>query len=90
MPMRRRAHRVPRQPPDRRPTPVPLLRRQGNERTPSQGRDPAIRRGRGGRVSLKVKDEETCRAASELAQRTGDTLAAAIALVLREHLERES
>ena len=40
-------------------------------------------------MSLKVKDEETCRAASELAQRTGDTLAAAIALVLREHLARE-
>ena len=40
-------------------------------------------------VSLNIKNEETCRLASELAQLTGETMTGAITVALRERLERE-
>lgn len=40
-------------------------------------------------MSINIKNEETCRLASELAQLTGDTMTGAITLALRERLERE-
>jgi len=40
-------------------------------------------------VSINIKNEETCRLASELAQLTGDTMTGAITVALRERLERE-
>ena len=36
-----------------------------------------------------IKNDETCRLASELAQITGDTMTGAITVALRERLERE-
>ena len=40
-------------------------------------------------MSLNIKNEETCRLASELAQLTGETITDAITVALRERLERE-
>ena len=40
-------------------------------------------------MSLNIKNEETCRLASELAQLTGDTMTGAVTVALRERLERE-
>lgn len=40
-------------------------------------------------MSLIIKDEETCRLASELAELTGETTASAIAAALRKAVERE-
>ena len=40
-------------------------------------------------MSINIKNEETCRLASELAQLTGDTMTGAITVALRERLERE-
>ena len=40
-------------------------------------------------MSLNIKNEETCRLASELAQLTGETMTGAITVALRERLERE-
>ena len=40
-------------------------------------------------MGLNIKNEETCRLASELANLTGDTMTAAITMALRERLERE-
>ena len=40
-------------------------------------------------MSLNIKNEETCRLASELAQLTGDTMTGAITVALKERLERE-
>lgn len=40
-------------------------------------------------MSLNIKNEETCRLASELAQLTGETKTGAITVALRERLERE-
>ena len=40
-------------------------------------------------MSLKIKNEETCRLAGELAQLTGETMTGAITVALRERLERE-
>ena len=41
-------------------------------------------------MGLNIKNEETCRLASELAQLTGETKTRAITLALRERMERES
>lgn len=38
---------------------------------------------------LKVENEETCRLVSELAELTGETKTGAIAIAVRERLERE-
>ena len=40
-------------------------------------------------MSLIIKDEETCRLASELAELTGETTVDAIASAIRERLERK-
>ncbi len=40
-------------------------------------------------MSLSIKNEETCRLASELALLTGETVTGAITVALRERLERE-
>ena len=40
-------------------------------------------------LSLTIKNEETCRLASELAHLTGETMTGAITVALRERLERE-
>ena len=40
-------------------------------------------------MSLNIKNEETCRLASELAYLTGETMTGAITVALRERLERE-
>ena len=40
-------------------------------------------------MSINIKNEETCRLASELAQLTGDTMTGAITVALRERLDRE-
>ena len=40
-------------------------------------------------MSLNIKNEETCRLASELAQLTGETMTGAITVALRERLDRE-
>lgn len=40
-------------------------------------------------MSLNIKNEETCRLATELARLTGDTKTGAITVALRERLERE-
>ncbi len=40
-------------------------------------------------MSLNIKNEETCRLASELANLTGETMTGAITVALRERLERE-
>ncbi len=40
-------------------------------------------------MSLNIKNEETCRLASELAQLTGETMTGAITVALRERLERQ-
>ena len=41
-------------------------------------------------MGLNIKNEETCRLASELARLTGETKTGAITLALRERMERES
>ena len=41
-------------------------------------------------MGLNIKNEETCRLASELARLTGTTKTGAITMALRERLERES
>ena len=41
-------------------------------------------------MGLHIKNEETCRLASELARLTGTTKTGAITMALRERLERES
>ena len=40
-------------------------------------------------MSLNIKNEETCRLASEMARLTGETMTEAITVALRERLERE-
>ena len=40
-------------------------------------------------MGLHIKNEETCRLASEIARRTGTTNTGAITMTLRERLERE-
>ena len=40
-------------------------------------------------MSLNIKNDETCRLASELAGLTGETMTGAITVALRERLERE-
>ncbi len=40
-------------------------------------------------MSLNIKNEETCRLASELARLTGETMTGAITVALKERLERE-
>ncbi len=40
-------------------------------------------------MGLNIKNEETCRLASELARLTGDTKTGAITIALKERLERE-
>ena len=40
-------------------------------------------------MSLNIKNDETCRLASDLAQLTGETMTGAITVALRERLERE-
>ena len=40
-------------------------------------------------MSLNIKNEETCRLASEVARLTGETMTGAITVALRERLERE-
>ena len=40
-------------------------------------------------MSLNIKNEETCRLASELAHLTGETMTGAITVALRERLDRE-
>ena len=40
-------------------------------------------------MSLNIKDAEACRLAGELARLTGETMAGAITIALRERLERE-
>ena len=40
-------------------------------------------------MSINIKNEETCRLASELAELTGDTMTGAITVALKERLERE-
>ena len=40
-------------------------------------------------MSLNIKNEETCRLASELAQLTGESMTGAITVALKERLERE-
>lgn len=41
-------------------------------------------------MGLNIKNEETCRLASELARLTGETKTGAITQAVRERLERES
>ena len=41
-------------------------------------------------MGLNIKNEETCRLASELARLTGETKTGAITLALRERMDRES
>ena len=41
-------------------------------------------------MSLNIKNEETCRLASELAHLTGETMTGAITVALKERLERET
>lgn len=41
-------------------------------------------------MALTIKNEETCRLASELARLTGETKTAAVTQALRERLHRES
>lgn len=40
-------------------------------------------------MSLNIKNEETCRLASELARMTGETMTGAVTVALRQRLERE-
>ena len=40
-------------------------------------------------MSLNIKNEETCRLASELAGLTGESMTGAITVALKERLERE-
>ena len=40
-------------------------------------------------MSLNIKNDETCRLASDLARLTGETMTGAITVALRERLERE-
>ncbi|MCY4165739.1 MAG: type II toxin-antitoxin system VapB family antitoxin [Gammaproteobacteria bacterium] len=40
-------------------------------------------------MSLNIKNDETCRLASDLAQLTGETMTGAITVALRERIERE-
>ena len=40
-------------------------------------------------MGLNIKNENTCRLASELAELTGETMTGAITVALRERLERE-
>ena len=40
-------------------------------------------------MSLNIKNEETCRLASELAHLTGESMTGAIRVALKERLERE-
>ncbi len=40
-------------------------------------------------MSLNIKNDETCRLASDLAQLTGETMTGAITVALRERLDRE-
>lgn len=40
-------------------------------------------------MSLSIKNDETCRLASELASLTGETKTGAITIALKERLERE-
>jgi len=40
-------------------------------------------------MSLNIKNDETCRLASDLAQLTGETMTGAITVALRERLQRE-
>ena len=40
-------------------------------------------------MGLNIKNDETCRLASDLAQLTGETMTGAITVALRERLERE-
>ncbi len=40
-------------------------------------------------MSLNIKNDETCKLASDLAQLTGETKTGAITVALRERLERE-
>ena len=40
-------------------------------------------------MSLNIKNDETCRLASDLAQLTGETMTGAITVALRERLARE-
>lgn len=40
-------------------------------------------------MSLNIKNEETCRLATELARLTGETKTGAITVALRERLDRE-
>ena len=40
-------------------------------------------------MSLNIKNEETCRLASELAQLTGESMTGAITVALKERLDRE-
>ena len=48
---------------------------------------PILPKGRA--VSLNIKNQETCRLASELAALTGETMTGAITVALKERLERE-
>ena len=41
-------------------------------------------------MSINIKNEETCRLASDLAQLTGETMTGAITVALRERLARET
>ena len=40
-------------------------------------------------MSLNIKNEETCRLASELARLTGESMTGAITVAVKERLERE-
>lgn len=40
-------------------------------------------------MAIRIRDEETCRLATELAELTGETRTGAITVALRERLERE-
>ena len=40
-------------------------------------------------MSLNIKNDETCRLASDLARLTGETMTGAITVALRERLQRE-
>ena len=40
-------------------------------------------------MSLNIKNDETCRLASDLARLTGETMTGAVTVALRERLERE-
>ena len=42
------------------------------------------------KMSLNIKNEETCRLAGELARLTGETMTGAITVALRERLQREN